>query len=76
MFVCMCGCVYVRVCVCAGVCMCGCMYVWVCVCACMCVCFFSEAKVLVKLVSSNLWKSNCYRLSFLAKLGKFKVSEI
>lgn len=56
--------------------MCGCMYVWVCVCACMCVCFFSEAKVLVKLVSSNLWKSNCYRLSFLAKLGKFKVSEI
>ena len=52
--------------------------VCVCVCVCMhvCVCFFSEARVLVKLVSSNLWKSTCYRLSFLAKLGKFKVSEI
>ena len=58
--------------------MCVCVYVCVCVCVCayMCVCFLSEARVLVKLVSSNLWKSNCYKLNFLAKLGKFKVTEI
>ena len=36
--VCMCGCVYVWVCVCVGVCMCGYVYVWVCVCVGMCMC--------------------------------------
>ena len=33
---CVCGCVFVWLCVCVAVCLCGCVFVWLCVCVCGC----------------------------------------
>lgn len=48
-----------------------CVYVGVCMCMRVCVyVFFSEARVLVKLVSSNLWKSTCYKVELSGQAGE------